>query len=167
MTTNGIPPGRLWPYKISSFHKPPDAWLYSYVEPYRSIRYVRLDARNRQGSETLEVVKSFLAAGFPCDFGFSVPSSLSAAGEIPYRPSYDVVRGGQAMVANGYDDEQIMGGTRGALLVRSSWGSEWGEQGHGWLPYAYVTERLAISFWTLFRKDWLESGEFKRPEFLG
>jgi hypothetical protein len=42
-------------------------------------------------------------------------------------------------------------------------GPAWGDQGFGWLPYAFLRERLAIDFWTLVNRDRLLSGEFKRP----
>ena len=30
--------------------------------------------------------------------------------------------------------------TVGALLIRNSWGTEWGERAYGWLPYQYVLQ---------------------------
>ena len=72
----------------------------------------------------------------------------------------------QAVVAAGYDDRRLRG-TRGALLIRNSWSSEWGDAGYGWLPYAYVEECLANSFWTLVSAEWLGSGEFQRPGVVG
>jgi C1A family cysteine protease len=158
----GIPPERYWPYEASRVGEQPDAFLYSFDQPYRDIRYVRLDGRNSTGRETLQGLKAFLRAGFPCCFGFSVPSSLTDDGQIPYRPTFDSPLGGQAMVAVGYDDRWLRG-SRGALLVRSSWGSVWGDNGYGWLPYAYVEERLAVDFFTLLHPAWIASGEFDSP----
>jgi C1A family cysteine protease len=158
----GVPPEDYWPYDISRLDAQPDAFLYSFVEPYRSTIYVRLDQRNAPGSRNLATLKAFLAAGFPVAFGFPVPSILPDDGNIPYRPTFDSVHGGQALLAVGYDDHWLRG-SRGALLVRNSWGPGWGEKGYGWLPYVYVEERLAIEFWTLMRGDWLDSGEFDAP----
>lgn len=158
----GIPPERYWPYEVGRLAEQPDGYLYSFSEPYRSVRYVRLDARKASGLETLELVKSFIAAGFPAAFGFAVPNTLDVDGQIPYRPTFDSPLGGQAMLAVGYDDRWLRG-SRGALLVRSSWGPLWGEEGYGWLPYAYVEERLAVDFYTLFHPAWIDSGEFEPP----
>lgn len=165
MVTFGIPPDRLWRYEPTNIDREPDPALYSFAEPYRLLRYLRLDARNSSGLETLVVVKSFLAAGIPCVFGFAVPSSLSSDGDIPYHPRYSFVRGGVAVVAVGYDDRRLRG-TRGALQIRSCWGEPWGDEGYGWLPYAFVEEQLASCFWTLMCRRWLESGEFLLPQVM-
>ncbi len=163
MVRCGLPPERFWPYEVDRLSLQPDSFLYSFSELCRAVRYVRLDRRGASGIETLQMVKAFLAAGFPSAFGFPVPNSLSLNPDIPYRPTFDSLLGGQAVVAVGYDDRWLRG-SRGALLVRSSWGTEFGENGYAWLPYAYVEEQLASDFWTLFHPDWISSGEFDLPE---
>ena len=47
--------------------------------------------------------------------------------------------------------------TTGALLIRNSWGTA----GYGWLPYEYVLKGLAIDFWSILKKEWVDTGEFK------
>jgi C1A family cysteine protease len=163
MVRCGLPPERYWPYVVDRLQVPPEPFLYSFAELCRSVRYVRLDRRGASGVQTLQTVKAFIAAGFPAVFGFVVPNSLSLSPDIPYRPTFDSQLGGQAVIAVGYDDRWLRG-SRGALLVRSSWGSEFGENGYAWLPYAYVEEQLATDFWTLFHPDWITSGEFDLPE---
>jgi C1A family cysteine protease len=107
-------------------------------------------------------VRAFLAAGIPVAFGFCLPSSLSAASDIPYRPTFDSYAGGHAALAVGYDDRRLHAG-KGSLLIRSSWGESWGEKGYGWLPYAFVEQQLATDFWTILKAEWLCSGEFQQP----
>ncbi len=158
----GMPPERHWPYEPADLAEQPDGFLFGFEALYREIRYLRLDGRKSSGAETLQLVKAFLAAGFPCAFGFAVPNTLTDDGQIPYRPTFDAHLGGQAMVAVGYDDRWLRG-SRGARSVRSSWGRQWGEEGYGWLPYAYVEERLAVDFFTLLKPQWIDSGEFDAP----
>jgi len=158
----GVPPESFWPYDPLQLGDSPDAFLYSFDEPYRGMHYVRLDGRHATGRETLQSVKAFVAAGFPACFGCMMPSTLTTDGQIPYRPTFDSPLGGQALIAVGYDDRWLRG-SRGALLVRSSWGESWGESGYGWLPYAFVEERLAVDFFTLIHPAWIASGEFDAP----
>jgi CDP-diacylglycerol--serine O-phosphatidyltransferase len=68
-------------------------------------------------------------------FGFTVYSSMSQAsqtGAIPFPMGGEQIQGGHAVVAAGYDDNRIIrnaspGGvsTRGAVLIRNSWGRGW------------------------------------------
>ncbi len=49
--------------------------------------------------------------------------------------------------------------TTGALLLRNSWGGEWGEEGYGWLPYDYILSGLSEEFWSILKKEWIDSGQ--------
>jgi C1A family cysteine protease len=159
----GLPPERFWPYDPASLSRVPDPYLYSFNTEYRDIRYVRVDGVMQSGGETLERVKSLLAGGFSCVLGFGVPSSLTNDPEIPFPTRFDSIRTGHAVTAVGYNDELRIRSTRGALLIRSSWGSKWGQDGYGWLPYRYVTDHLAADIWTTLRPKWMRSGEFRNP----
>ncbi len=158
----GVPPAEHWPYEAGKFDEEPSQFLYGLAKPPSGVHYFRLDEPNRNGIATWEALKSFLAAGFPVAFGFPVPASLNATADIPYRPDLDSIRGGQAAVAVGYQNHHF-GRGRHALLVRSSWGNQWGDNGNGWLPAAFVRDQLAEDFWTFVSEDWLDSREFSRP----
>ena len=159
----GLPPERHWPYTPTAIDQVPDSFLYGFESEYRNLRYLRLDGPLQSGQETLDTLKAFLAAGFVCVLGFGVPSSLSDDPEIPFPTQFDAIRTGQAVIAVGYDDAPRIRSERGAILVRNSWGASWGEEGYGWLPYRFVTDKLSADIWTLLREKWLRSGEFTQP----
>ncbi|HLN32201.1 MAG TPA: C1 family peptidase [Gemmataceae bacterium] len=159
----GAPPEVHHPYAVDLLQEEPAAFLFSYTQEVAGIRYVRLDQRGGTGAETLESVRSFLAAGFLAAFGFPVANSVAQDADIPLPTVFDSIRGGQALVAVGYDDHRVIRSTRGALLIRNSWGPNWGEAGYGWLPYAFIEQQLAVDFWTLIKSEWLDSGEFGLP----
>ncbi len=71
----------------------------------------------------------------------------------------------QVSVAVGYKTNHFGHGQH-ALLIRSSWGSQWGDNGNGWLPIAFVRSQLAKDFWTLVSEKWLESGELSQPSVI-
>ena len=102
-------------------------------------------------------------------FGFTVFSSISGSGgtgEIPLPCPGEKVRGGHAVVAVGYDDKKKIKNplcgtaTKGALLIRNSWGTSWGDGGYGWLPYDYVSKGLARDWWTLLKHEYPDTKQF-------
>jgi C1A family cysteine protease len=56
------------------------------------------------------------------------------------------------------NDQILRFSTKGAFKVRNSWGSAWGEQGYGWLPYAYLLTGLATDWYCIFDPEWNEMG---------
>jgi C1A family cysteine protease len=162
LTRFGAPPERYWPYETDrSQLAPSDAFLFGFAREYQALRYFRLDAA--EGETTLRRLRSYLAAGFVAAFGFSAPASLSEDADVSYRPLFDAIRGGQAVLAVGYDDTRRIASDTGALLFRGSWGPHWGEGGYGWLPYSYVLNQFAVDFWTALQPDWARAGFLLQP----
>ncbi len=163
LATFGVPPEDYWPYDITQFDVEPTAFCYSFAEQYRATHYFRLDPPHTAPDILLNTIKTQLAAGLVMMFGFTVYSSISEAsttGEIPYPGKGEKVLGGHAIATVGYDDSKTIGGQKGALLIRNSWGTTWGEAGYGWLPYAYVLNGLATDWWALVKAEWLDTGAF-------
>jgi C1A family cysteine protease len=171
MVLFGVPPEEYWPYTDDEkdFDKEPPAFCYAFAQNYKTITYYRHDPPGTAADSVLSRLKTYLAAGHPAMFGFTVYSSIEqagATGRIPYPSPREKIEGGHAVVAMGYDDAMTIrnstGGeqTKGALLIRNSWGAEWGEQGYGWLPYAYVLKGLAEDFWSVLKKEWVDTGRF-------
>jgi C1A family cysteine protease len=52
------------------------------------------------------------------------------------------------------------------MLLRSSWGSQWGDNGNGWLPAAFIRKQLARDFWSIVSDDWMDSGELLMPSIV-
>jgi C1A family cysteine protease len=165
MVLFGVPPEPYWVYDISKFDDEPPAFLYAFAQNYQSLVYYRLDPQGTAPGKVVETVKKYLAAGLPSMFGFTVYSSFPAVGagtgDIPLPESGDSVLGGHAIDAVGYDDGKKIGKEKGAFLIRNSWGTDWGEAGYGWMPYAYVEAGLADDFWSLIRAEYVDTDLFK------
>lgn len=168
----GVPPEEYWPYEIVDFDKEPSAFCYAYAQNYQAISYYRLDRPVTTNRQLLKRIKIFLAAGIPSMFGFTVYDSYIQAGttgKIPYPTPGEMRVGGHAVVAVGYYDNMKIKNTNvdpplkttGALLIRNSWDTGWGDEGYGWLPYRYVLEGLAVDWWSLLRNEWVDTEEFK------
>ncbi len=171
MVLFGVPPEEYWPYSDDEkgFDREPPPFCYAFAQNYQAIKYFRHDPPGTPANTLLEKVKSYLSSGHPAMFGFTVYNSIEQAektGRIPFPSSKERIEGGHAVVAVGYDDRMKIrnkyGGkeTAGALLIRNSWRRGWGEEGYGWLPYEYTLRGLAEDFWSVLKKEWIDTGQF-------
>ena len=44
----------------------------------------------------------------------------------------------------------------GYIKIRNSWGTIFGDEGYGYLPYNYVMEYLANNFWVILQTNWIK-----------
>jgi len=171
LTTFGVPPEEYWPYVVGDFEKEPSAFCYAFAQNYQAITYYRLDPLQASPTDLLKRIKTNLSKGLPSMFGFTVYQSYgqsnSNGGKLPFPTKSEKVVGGHAIDAVGYDDKMKIQNTNpggietiGALLIRNSWGTGWGDQGYGWLPYEYVLQGLAIDWWSILKTEWIDTGNF-------
>ena len=125
----GAPTERTWPYHRDLFAVQPPEPVLREAAATRVVDWwsVPVDA---------DAFRGCLAAGFPIAFGTRVTESFVAtprSGECGM-PSGTLDRrhGRHALLAVGYDD------ARRVFVVRNSWGADWGDGGHVYMPYTYV-----------------------------
>lgn len=176
----GCAPEKYWPYTDADpeFDEEPSAFVYALADNYEALKYFCHDplSINKATSLVLLTVKMYIAMGIPSVFGFwgfeeghwegNTYIMPYHNGEIYYPGPNDWALWGHAVVAVGYDNmkkiknPQTGKETTGALLLRNSWGTKWGDKGYGWIPYAYVMNKLALDFWSLLNMNWLETNQF-------
>lgn len=172
MVLFGVPPEKYWQYTDdeNKFDAEPPAFCYAFAQNYQTIKYFRHDPPKASPETVLERIKLYLSNGHAAMFGFTVYSSIEEAqedGRIPFPSENEKMLGGHAVVAVGYDDGiEIQNPyskkkTVGAILIRNSWGIEWGEEGYGWLPYEYIKAGLAEDFWSVLKKEWVDTEVFQ------
>jgi C1A family cysteine protease len=141
----GVCPESQWPYAIARFAAKPTPACYSAAAKHQITTYSRI--------ETLDDMRTCLAAGFPFVFGFTVYGSFESqavanSGIVPLPKPGESTLGGHAVMACGYDDGKKR------FLARNSWGPDWGLSGYFWMPYAYLTNRqLSDDLWTIRRAN--------------
>jgi C1A family cysteine protease len=165
----GAPPERYWPYdgraeaSNTRFDVEPTSFCYAFGDNFKALKYFRLDPGSNTPAQTLDNIKQLVAAGFPSMFGFPVYSEYDApleGGLVAFPAAGSQYRGGHANVVAGYDDNRMIGADKGALLIRNSWGTTWANHGYGWLSYRYVTEGLAVDWWSVISQSWVNTGLF-------
>lgn len=158
----GVCPEPEWPYDGNPFPDrigdglPPNARFA--VKPtaacYASAKHCKANSYQRL-PRILSQMKGCLASGYPFVYGFSVYQSFISqkvheTGIVPMPvagepgANEDGSPAGHAVLAVGYDDAQQV------FIFRNSWGTAWGMQGYGTMPYAYLLEgNLSDDFWMI------------------
>jgi C1A family cysteine protease len=139
----GVCREELWPYDESKALIKPDQAAYDDGAKHKISIYARVLG--------LDGLRAALAQDNPVVFGFTVfeefeSAAVAATGQVPMPNRFSKEVGGHAVLAVGYDD------IHRHVIVRNSWGPEWGDKGYFYLPYDYITNpNLAEDFW-LVRK---------------
>lgn len=176
---NPYPPTKLWgaywqssivPGNASSpndplepfFQEPPMKTISGGKVEY-PLTPTRLRIRLAEPVNSLPAMRNALAAGKPVVVGFLVHESFYSApvrqtGRVPLPTPKDRLLDGHAMLCVGYDDAQQV------LILRNSWGADWGDRGYCYLPYAATAQGLLRDCWTFDDRtpdqpNWLPSVE--------
>lgn len=142
VAAQGVCAETMWPYNIDTFQTKPSADCYTAALGHKTLKYLRI-------TPDPDSLKSCLASGYPFAFGFSVYESFESdevakTGKVPMPALSEKLLGGHAVLAVGYSDASQR------ILVRNSWGANWGINGHFTIPYAYLTDsNLSDDFWTI------------------
>ena len=133
-----------WPYVEANFTQCPPAIEMAEAAQCRATEYSRLMSRAD--------FRNCLAQGHPFCVGITVYSSFESdevarTGIVPMPSQTDQLMGGHAVCVIGYNTD-FHGRTY--YEVRNSWGADWGDQGHFWLPAEYLeNEMLSQDAWTV------------------
>jgi C1A family cysteine protease len=131
---------KLYPYTTSKFTMKPPASVYKDALLRQTVEYQKID------STKPAVIKAALAEGHPVVFGSTLYENHDKLVDniMPDPDLTTSVIGGHAMTIVGYDDEKQL------FLVRNSWGKTWGDNGHHWMSYRYITNlSLTDDVWIL------------------
>ena len=136
---NGICEETLMPYDISKFTIPPKEEAIINAKQYTISSYVALN--------DLSDIKQALALSKPVILGMDVfesfeGSKIAKTGKMPMPLPTEQNLGGHSVLVVGYVDEGSY------LIVRNSWGSDWGDQGYFYMPYEYLT-KYTFDYWIM------------------
>ena len=141
LVKQGVCAESSWPYVIAKFTQKPPAACYKAASAHQATSYHRILG--------LGQMRQCLAEGFPFVFGFTVYTAFESpavakTGVLNLPKPAEKSLGGHAVCAVGYDDAAKR------VLVRNSWGADWGQGGYFTMPYDYIANNnLADDFWTL------------------
>jgi len=139
MTHKGVAPESIWPYIESRVTVKPTPDVYAEAEKTKAEGYHAV-------SQDLNELKTCLAEGNIIQFGFIVYSSFMYGQWnkiMPVPAATERAIGGHSMVLIGYDDAMK------CFEAKNSWGVDWKDKGHVWIPYELVTSDMFADFFML------------------
>lgn len=148
----GVADEASWPYNISQFTVNPPQTVWTAAAGHKIVSYHSITDGD------ITTMKAAIAAGTPVGYGFQVydyflSQAMATKGFLPLPGKSESLQGGHAQVLVGYDDNMVNpfdASSKGAFLVRNSWGTSWGIQGYYWVCYEYIKNtNLCSDFWVV------------------
>jgi C1A family cysteine protease len=137
----GVCPESLWPYIEKNFRRKPPRKCYAKAIKDRVVEYRRV-------KRNIDHFRACLASGYPFVFGFTAYDLFRdvvwESGQLEMPRPHEGKLGSHAVMAVGYEHD------RKRLIVRNSWGREFGFDGYFTMPYEYLKhEAYSSDFWTI------------------
>lgn len=126
------------PYSPGRYAAAPTSAMIEQAQLYRIGAYHRV--------LTLQDLLGVLASGYVSSMAIEVYESFesdatASSGQVPVPAAGEKMLGGHEVLAYGYDQD------RNVVLVRNSWGKDWGLGGNFELPFGYFTGDNVMDMW--------------------
>lgn len=143
--SQGVPPEPMWPYDISKFKQRPPNEAYEAAEHHQAIDYGVV-------TQYKEEIKQVISSGYPIIFGFTVYPNFYQIKDGDKTTVLDSITtpepalGGHAVLMTGYTPEHV--------IVRNSWGQEWGDNGYFRMAWDYILDQdMTSDMWAIKRLE--------------
>lgn len=133
MQTHGACMEKDWPFTLEHVNKKPTDECFADASKYKVLEASKVPV-------DLDSMRRCLAEGHPIVFGLKLtqrffnPRQGHCGTPDPSDPKA-AEHGLHAMLLVGYNDRQSV------FIVRNSWGTSWGDEGYGYVPYDYAASR--------------------------
>jgi C1A family cysteine protease len=143
---NGVCEELLMPYDITKFRNPPSEVAIENAKEYIISSYSLVNG--------LAGIKHALASNKPVILGMKVYESFESddikrSGIMTMPEDFEEDLGGHSVLVVGYiDGVNPTESKKGCLIVRNSWGDDWGCKGYFYMPYEYLKDNT-FDYWIM------------------
>ena len=138
----GCPPEVTWPFDPNRVCTKPNDAAWKAAMSFRATSHEEVP-------QTADALATALSAKVPVVFGFTVYDSfegdaVARTGLLPMPAPNEAIAGAHAVVAVGMKNNTV--------IVRNSWGPDWGDHGYFYMPMAYYLDPNLCQDFQLLRK---------------
>lgn len=136
LKSNGVAPWSSMPYTDKDYLAQPTQESKQEALKYKIKSFSRLNFKNPDEIKRVLAGKNVVMVGMIIDDAF-----YKLKGATVYDANSGQSYGGHAMTIVGYDDnKKSKSGKKGAFKLQNSWGTNWGDNGFGWVSYSMLAK---------------------------